>query len=100
MIKIVMEIIVSLEKKPIWHLKMRRDCQKKGNNDNRTSCGCCEKISEGTKSTKLNSQVESAFEGARKITSEEYQAGDRFAVQRHEDNLKLGTEVRKYVQQS
>ena len=36
-----------------------------------------------------------AFEGARKITSEEYQAGDRFAVQRHEDSLRLGTEVRK-----
>ena len=69
----------------------------RGNDDNRASCGCSEKISEGTKSTKLNSQVESAFEGARKITSEEYQAGDRFAVQRHEDNLKLGTEVRKYV---
>ena len=44
------------------------------------------------------SQVESAFEGARKITSEEYQAGERFAVQRHEDNLKLGTEVREYGQ--
>ena len=40
-------------------------------------------------------QVDSAFEGARKITSEEYQAGDRFAVQRHEDSLRLGTEVRK-----
>ena len=55
------------------------------------------KKSQKGQSTKLNSQVESAFEGARKITSEEYQAGVRFAVQRHEDNLKLGTEVRKYV---
>ena len=44
--------------------------------------------------------MESAFEGARKITSEEYQAGERFAVQRHEDNLKLGTEVREYDQKS
>ena len=41
----------------------------------------------------LNPQVDSSFEGARKITSEESQAGERFAVQRHEDNLTLGTDL-------
>ena len=44
----------------------------------------------------IKPQVDSSFEGARKNTSEEYQAGERFAVQRHEDNLRLGTEVRYY----
>ena len=71
----------------------------KGNDDNRKSCDCSEKSQTQDRGeiSNLNSQVDSAFEGARKITSEEYQAGDRFAVQRHEDSLRLGTEVRKYL---
>ena len=39
-------------------------------------------------------RLEDQFEGARKITGEEYQAGERFAVQRQEDHLRLGMEVR------
>ena len=88
-----MNMMVNLEDKGT----ISRRGEMKGNDDNRKSCGCCEKFQtkDGVEISNLNSQVDSAFEGARKITTEEYQAGDRFAVQRHEDSLRLGTEVRK-----
>ena len=92
-IRIIMNMMVNLEDKGT----ISRRGEMKGNDDNRKSCGCYERsqTQDRGESSNLNSQVDSAFEGARKITSEEYQAGDRFAVQRHEDSLRLGTEVRK-----
>merc|ERR550517_1832007 len=88
----VMNVMANLEDKRT----ISRKDEIKGNDDNRKSCGCCERsqTQDRGESSNLNSQVDSAFEGARKITSEEYQAGDRFAVQGHEDSLRLGTEVR------
>ena len=46
-------------------------------------------------------QVEtSEFQGARKITNVEYQAGDRYDIHRQEDHLKLGLEVGALLSES
>ena len=99
MIMMTMRIVMNVMVNPEDKGTILRQDEIKGNDDNRKSCVCCEKSQTQDRGeiSNLNSQVDSAFEGARKITSEEYQAGDRFAVQRHEDSLRLGTEVKIYL---
>lgn len=50
-----------------------------------------------TTRTEDSVKVENEFTGARKITSEEYQAGERFAVKKQEDHLKMEGDFVKMV---